>query len=86
MWKTEPSYWGATDFASRLTNSLVNINFNLGGVDIRNCWDTNFSKKEFWKRTEATKRQLLKEFDSNQEKCRLLYEWIYKNTFEVSFV
>ena len=85
MWRTEPSQWG-DDFASRLANSLMDINLSVGEVDIINCWDTNFSKKEFWRRAEATKKQLLKEFDSNQEKYRLFNKWVYKNIFGGGYI
>ena len=73
VWKTEPSQWG-DDLAHRLLKSMNYTEFS----DIKANWDKNFSKKESWIRAEATKRQLIKEADSNQEKSELLGKWIYK--------
>ena len=71
VWKTEPSQWSGGIFR-RLVSRLIHSDMVRQYSYVKSDWDKNFSKKESWRRAEATKRQLLKEFDSNQQKYRLM--------------
>ena len=73
VWKTEPSQWSDDIF-----RRLVKANWDVEFSDVKADWDENFSKKESWRRAEATRRELIKEFDSNEEKCRLIYQTLYQ--------
>ena len=44
-------------------------------------WNENFSRKESWRRAEATKRELIKEIDSNEEKFELIGGFIHKTIY-----
>ena len=78
VWKTEPSQWSDDIF-----RRLVKANWDLFFIpsDIKAVWDENFSKKESWRRTEATKRELIKEIDSNEEKFELIGGFIHKTIY-----
>ena len=58
----------------RLLKADSDVEFSAVKAD----WDENFSKKESWRRAEATRRELIKEFDSNEEKCKLMEGFIRK--------
>ena len=73
VWKTEPSQW-SDDIFRRLVKANLDVEFS----HVKANWDKNFSRKESWRRAEVTKRELIKEFESNPEKSQLIENWIGK--------
>ncbi len=77
VWKTEPSQW-SDDIFRRLVKADSDVVKADSDLVSRIYWRENFSRKESWRRAEATKRELFKEFDSNEEKCKLMEGFIRK--------
>ena len=73
VWKTEPSQW-SDDIFRRLVKADLDAEFSHVKAD----WNENFSRKESWRRAEATKREVIDEMYSNQEKFDLFRNWIDK--------
>ena len=58
----------------RLLKADSDVEFSAVKAD----WDENFSKKESWRRAEATKREVIDEMYSNPEKFDLFRNWADK--------
>ena len=80
VWKTEPSQW-SDDIFRRLAKANSDVVKAESDLVSRIYWRENFSRKESWRRAEATKRELIKEIDSNQEKLELIRNWVCKIVF-----
>ena len=65
-------------FVDKYWSSLEGVWKDIEFIDVKADRDKNFSRKESWRRAEATKRELFKEFESNQEKFELIRNWVGK--------
>ena len=77
VWKTEPSQW-SDDIFRRLAKANSDVVKAESDLVSRIYWRENFSRKESWRRAEATKREVIDEMYSNPEKFDLFRNWADK--------